>query len=66
MHPMSNKSPEMRAAIDDLFPGTLEAIKGHRCPSCHGEVGEFKDALSKREYMISGLCQSCQDSVWGD
>ena len=25
----------------------------------------FRDALSAREYQIGGMCQSCQDSVFG-
>ena len=31
-----------------------------------GEVeGVFRDPLSAKEYTISGLCQDCQDSVFG-
>jgi hypothetical protein len=26
---------------------------------------DFRDALSKREYQISGLCQKCQDEMFG-
>jgi len=26
---------------------------------------DFKDDLSAKEYLISGLCQECQDSVFG-
>ena len=26
---------------------------------------DFRDALSIREYQISGMCQECQDSVFG-
>jgi len=25
----------------------------------------FRDALSKKEYEISGLCQQCQDNFFG-
>lgn len=28
------------------------------------DVKEFKDVLSAKEYYISGLCQTCQDSVF--
>ena len=27
---------------------------------------DFRDALSAKEYQISGLCQACQDTVWPD
>lgn len=48
-----------------------KAIGGHnallvgRCPTCQGEIGTFRDELSRREFGISGMCQECQDSVFG-
>lgn len=63
--PMDNKTPEIRNAIEDIFPGTAKAIAEHRCPMCKQSIGEFRDALSEKEYHISGLCQSCQDRVFG-
>ena len=27
-------------------------------------IGEFRDRLSEKEYTISGMCQSCQDSTF--
>lgn len=47
-----------------------KAIGGHNalnaglCPTCSGEVGEFRDDLSIKEFSISGMCQKCQDSVF--
>ena len=35
------------------------------CVFCHKPVGEFKDALSQKEFGISGLCQKCQDGIFG-
>jgi DnaJ-class molecular chaperone len=35
------------------------------CPTCNGEIGEFRDEISVREHGISGMCQNCQDSVFG-
>tara|TARA_B100001964_G_C14125849_1_gene550512 strand:- start:906 stop:1118 length:213 start_codon:yes stop_codon:yes gene_type:complete len=32
---------------------------------CGGPALEFKDEVSKKEYTISGLCQKCQDKVFG-
>lgn len=63
--PMDEKSPEMRAAIEALFPGTEAAIAVHKCPVCHGPITDFRDRLSEREYEISGMCQNCQDAVFG-
>jgi uncharacterized CHY-type Zn-finger protein len=35
------------------------------CVVCGEPIKEFRDDLSKREYEISGLCQECQDEVFG-
>jgi hypothetical protein len=37
------------------------------CPCCGASVNEsdFRDTLSVKEFGISGMCQSCQDSVFG-
>ena len=42
-----------------------ETIKKKICPTCAKPVGEFRDELSVKEYRISGMCQECQDSVFG-
>lgn len=64
MKPMDNKTPEMRQVIEDLFPGTMETINQNKCPLCKNPIGEFKNELSKKEYMISGMCQKCQDKIF--
>lgn len=51
--------------IEKIFPGTTELIKDEFCPICKKPIGEFRDALSKKEYGISGMCQDCQDNVFG-
>lgn len=50
---------------------TADAMANNRClakPIGCGKtidpLTEFKDKLSRREYKISGLCQSCQDMVF--
>lgn len=36
------------------------------CPTCGEDIrGPFRNAISEREYLISGMCQGCQDSVFG-
>lgn len=37
------------------------------CPFCGKKVDEnsFRDDLSLKEFKISGLCQTCQDEVFG-
>ena len=63
--PMSDKTEEMRNFIEALFPGTKKAIENHKCPVCKDDVGYFKDAISVKEYEISGMCQRCQDRIFG-
>ena len=44
------------------------AIAGGQCVKCgfpHNLRSDFRDALSHKEYGISGLCQCCQDSIFG-
>lgn len=37
-----------------------------RCPTCGDPIiGRFRNEISEREYRISGMCQKCQDSVFG-
>jgi hypothetical protein len=45
----------------------IENQKKGLCPFCNKEVdiNDFYDLLSLNEYAISGLCQYCQDSVFG-
>lgn len=33
---------------------------------CGEKVTGFRDRLSEREYGISGLCQKCQDRIFGE
>lgn len=63
--PMSDKSPEIINVIEAVFPGTKHAIEEHKCPSCRQPIGEFRNAISFKEYGLSGLCQKCQDGVFG-
>jgi hypothetical protein len=41
------------------------AFKMNTCVTCGGEAKEFRDTPSKKEYTISGMCQGCQDKIWG-
>lgn len=53
-------------------PNWMRAIKrkmaretpGDTCWVCDGPSTEFRDALSKREHGMSGMCQSCQDIMY--
>ena len=49
------------------FNDEVDNVEQKKCPCCKKEVDEFgfKDALSRKEYRLSGLCQKCQDKTFG-
>ena len=49
------------------FGEDVKAVERGDCPLCKRKVDkdEFRDAISRREFEISGLCQSCQDDIFG-
>ena len=40
-------------------------IMENKCVGCDGNAVEFFDEQSRNEYSISGLCQRCQDDIFG-
>ena len=49
-----------------LFGRSREiAIAGGQCVKCGSHDLEFRDELSRKEFGISGLCQTCQDGIFG-
>lgn len=62
----SHKSEEVEQAITAMFGVDRRgAILSRTCPMCGGDCVEFRDDLSRREFEISGMCQSCQDRIFG-
>ena len=58
--------------IDELFKTLYgvdrkTSIVNRMCVSCDAKVSKegFRDEVSLREFHISGLCQVCQDKVFG-
>jgi hypothetical protein len=70
MAELSKKSLEMNKALDVigemLFKKSrIESITEDKCICCGGEDSAFRDEFSRKEFSISGLCQKCQDAVFG-
>lgn len=57
----SEKAP----AIEALLGNRKAIIQADQCVFGCGPATQFRDELSKREYTISGMCQKCQDKVFG-
>ena len=42
-----------------------QTLANRECMMCDTPNMEFKDQLSIKEYTIGGMCQDCQDGVFG-
>ncbi len=60
----TDKSPAIDSLLENLFPGRTKSIRGDVCVMCKGPASKFKDALSHKEFSISGMCQNCQDEIF--
>jgi len=66
----TNKAPEIEAFLSTLINSPLtreETIEQGICSGCGSDVLDtsFRDELSFKEFTISGLCQKCQDDIFG-
>jgi len=48
-----------------LEPNFIEKLRKGICTTCQTKIEGFNNEISLKEYRISGMCQSCQDSVFG-
>ena len=49
------------------FSKQVNLVKLNMCPFCKKSVSvrDFRDIQSIKEFKISGLCQECQDEIFG-
>jgi len=63
------KKPDENKPVFSIFPEKLKAIKEGKCTGCDkplkGVNTEFRNEVSRREYSVCGMCQACQDSIFG-
>ena len=63
----SNKAAGVDSFLTNLTGSDRKAsVKNKVCVFCKEDVAinSFKDELSFREFHISGMCQTCQDSTF--
>lgn len=48
-----------------LFPQAITRVSEGSCATCNLPIRGLKSELSLREFCISGMCQNCQDGVFG-
>jgi hypothetical protein len=61
-----NMETHKKELLRKQFADEIDRIDRGLCPLCESPIDytSFKDPLSKREFEISGMCQSCQDSIF--
>jgi len=49
------------------FEKEVKAVENKQCPMCSKkiDISKFRDKLSLKEYEVGGLCQDCQDEIFG-
>ena len=68
----SKKSDEMTEFIENFSKamfgglGRAASIARNTCVICKGDAVAFDDALSLKEFTISGMCQKCQNDTFGE
>jgi len=65
----SPKDPRVDTFLTGAFRiDRMDSIKQNQCIAkpigCGKPATKFSDALSAKEYTISGLCQECQDGFF--
>lgn len=50
-----------------IFEKEISRVAEGKCPFCNRVIDptQFRDELSRKEHRISGLCQECQDEMFG-
>jgi hypothetical protein len=65
-YPVPDVSNVQKRPADILFPDRIPKMKARVCMTCSGKVEGFDSELSQKEFLISGMCQKCQDSIFGE
>ena len=65
----SMKTAEMENYLDDMAyelfgRGRKVAMDNQLCVICGNDAIHFDDEISRKEYGISGMCQTCQDKTF--
>lgn len=66
--PWSGKAKPIQNMLKGAFPEAAKNIEQSKCATCGSDKvkpSDFRDGLSRQEYSISGMCQKCQDKVFG-
>ena len=53
--------PEAEGPFDEVMIN----LQLGNCPLCGNKPTTFRDQLSVKEFKVSGMCQDCQDQMFG-
>ena len=56
--------PDLGKPIFAMMPDLADRVINGVCTFCAVPLTEFRDEISKKEYSISGMCQTCQDKAF--
>lgn len=60
------KSEAMQRVCDELAKNLFDWDGDNtKCRTCSSPVSKFRNELSEAEWRISGMCQECQDEIFG-
>lgn len=62
--PVPDTSNIQKKPVDAIFPDRISKTRAHICITCGGKVEGFNDELSQKEFLLSGMCQKCQDEIF--
>ncbi len=62
--PVPDTSNIQPRPADLIFPDRIPRMKQRICVTCSGKVEGFDSELSQNEFLISGMCQKCQDQAF--
>lgn len=48
----------------EKYYSNLPVINQVKCRTCPNKIESFKNKISEKEFLISGMCQDCQDLVF--
>ena len=62
------KMPDLEKPIFQISPHAKKCVENLICPFCEEKIDEnhFSSEISKKEYSISGICQNCQNEIFGN
>lgn len=62
----TNKSPQINQFLSSITgKDRVQTITEDRCTTCNDPDMNFRTNLDRKEYTISGMCQKCQDAIFG-